>query len=40
MGGGGPVWVEEEGSTIPWGGELPRPLEVKHEVLGDRDGLV
>ena len=27
MGGGGPVWQEEEGSTIRRGGELLPPLE-------------
>ena len=32
MGGRSPVWQEEEGSTIPQGGELLPPLEVEHEV--------
>ena len=35
MGGGGPVWQEEEGSTIPRRGELLPPLEVEHEVPGE-----
>ena len=40
MGGGGPVWEEEERSTIPQGGELLPPQEVKHEVPRERDDLV
>ena len=40
MGGGGPVWEEEERSTIPRGGELLPPQEVKHEVPRERDDLV
>ena len=34
------MWEEEERSTIPRGGELLPPLEVKHEVPGERDDLV
>ena len=34
------MWEEEERETIPQGGELLPPLEVKHEVLGERDDLV
>ena len=40
MGGGGPVWQEEEGSTIPWCGELLPPLEVEEDVPGEGDDIV
>ena len=45
VGGGGPVWEEEEGATIPGGGKVLPPLEVELErarnvdcVLGGGNG--